>query len=65
MTMPSHDGTPPSPDGTPVVEGVPWARQPSMPFQRATARARTIVSDLPAWDPMPPGEILVQRRRPE
>lgn len=47
------------------VENTPWARQPAVPAARATARARNVVGTLPAWEPLPPGEILVQRRRIE
>jgi len=54
--------TTPSNNGAPVVASVPWARQPSVPVKRATARNRNVIRDLPDWEPMPPGEILVRRR---
>lgn len=46
---------------------VPWARRPAGgpaggPAP-ATGRARRMVDDLPPWEPLPPGEILVQRPR--
>ncbi|HTJ32166.1 MAG TPA: hypothetical protein VL738_02955 [Dactylosporangium sp.] len=39
----------------------PWAQQPAEPQSRATERARRLVSGLPPWEPLPPGEILVRR----
>lgn len=51
-------------NGTPAAEvPVPWARQSISTEQRATARVRRMVDSLPAWEPLPPGEILVQRGR--
>lgn len=47
-----------SPDEPTVA---PWARQPSVAVARKTNRSRRIVSTLPSWDPLPPGEILVRR----
>ena len=44
---------------------LPWARQRSTPVTRATARSRNVVTDLPNWEPLPPGEILVHRQRLE
>ncbi len=29
--------------------------------ERATKRERLIAGDLPDWDPLPPGELLVKR----
>lgn len=55
----------PSRDGSSTGDSVPWARQPSVPVTRATTRTRNVVNDLPTWEPMPPGEILVQRHRSE
>ncbi|HTF08365.1 MAG TPA: hypothetical protein VK659_09370 [Asanoa sp.] len=45
-----------------VDEDVPWARQSSN-REPATTRSRQLVRSLPDWDPLPPGEILVQRHR--
>ncbi|GIF05196.1 hypothetical protein [Actinoplanes siamensis] len=50
------------PAGGAAEEEVPWARQ-STHHKPQTARARRQVRDLPSWDPPPPGEILVNRRR--
>jgi hypothetical protein len=44
-----------------VDEDVPWARQ-STAHQPLTGRSRRHLRGLPAWDPLPPGEVLVQRR---
>jgi hypothetical protein len=52
------NGTP-----APVAEAVPWARQATAAKPRATQRVRKIVEGLPAWEPMPPGEIVVRRGR--
>jgi hypothetical protein len=41
----------------------PWARTQSAPVDRATTRARRYAESLPAWEPLPPGEIIVHRRR--
>lgn len=48
-----------NPSDSPTV--VPWARPPSVAVARKTERARRIVTTLPAWDPLPPGEQLVRR----
>jgi hypothetical protein len=41
---------------------VPWARQTMIAHQpHVTSRVRQRVQDLPSWDPLPPGEILVHR----
>ncbi|SCE65051.1 hypothetical protein GA0070558_101315 [Micromonospora haikouensis] len=37
----------------------PWARPASPP--PATDRRRQVVEELPDWEPLPPGEILVRR----
>lgn len=39
-----------------------WARPVPSSQERATARARKMAEGLPAWDPLPPGEIIVKRR---
>jgi hypothetical protein len=44
---------------------VPWARQAAAPQPRATSRTRQMVHGLPAWEPLPPGELLVHRHRRE
>ena len=44
-------------------ELVPWAQQATTPAERQTDRRRQMVRDLPSWDPLPPGEIFVQRHR--
>ncbi len=60
MTTSGVSGTGP----TSIPEAaVPWARQPISADPRATQRIRRMVDGLPAWDPLPPGEILVQRGR--
>lgn len=38
-----------------------WARQGNAGVPRATSRQRRTVQQLPAWEPLPPGEILVRR----
>ncbi|WP_328840684.1 hypothetical protein [Streptomyces europaeiscabiei] len=53
---------PPGPPATPA----PWASATSQPAGRpapdpVTRRLRQTVTDLPAWDPLPPGEQLVRR----
>jgi len=55
---------PDSPAQFPAIaaDDVPWARQATT-AQPATTRNRRLVRDLPGWDPLPPGEILVQRHR--
>jgi hypothetical protein len=40
----------------------PWASAEPAAANRATPRARRYVEGLPDWEPLPPGEILVQRR---
>jgi hypothetical protein len=46
-----------------VVPPVPWAQQAAVPRERSTSRSRQMVRGLPSWDPLPPGEMLVQRHR--
>ena len=43
-----------------VEQDVPWARQ-KITHEPLTGRRRHHLHDLPGWDPMPPGEIVVQR----
>jgi hypothetical protein len=52
------ESIPAQPDGTET----PWARAQSVPVDRATTRARRYAESLPEWEPLPPGEIVVQRR---
>ncbi|MCG5467032.1 hypothetical protein MED01_006082 [Micromonospora sp. MED01] len=42
---------------------VPWAQQASTPVEHRTDRRRHMVQGLPSWEPLPPGEIYVQRHR--
>ncbi len=48
---------------TPDDAVVPWAQQAAKPQPRATSRARQMVRSLPAWEPLPPGELLVRRHQ--
>jgi hypothetical protein len=41
-----------------------WARQTTKDVPRATSRSRQMVEGLPAWEPLPPGEMLVRRPQP-
>ncbi|GAB7046456.1 hypothetical protein [Catenuloplanes indicus] len=50
---------------TPANPDVPWAKQAATPQPHATQRVRRMVRTLPGWEPLPPGEILVQRHRRE
>jgi hypothetical protein len=53
-----------SPNGNgPAPAEVPWAQQAVAPTERTTNRRRQMVQGLPSWDPLPPGEIFVQRHR--
>jgi hypothetical protein len=61
----NQTNTGPGPSGAPPEGAVPWARQTTQPQPRATSRARNMVQSLPAWEPLPPGEILVRRQRRE
>jgi hypothetical protein len=45
-----------------AAEDVPWAKQ-SNAHKPLTGRNRQHLRSLPGWDPLPPGEILVQRHR--
>ena len=44
---------------------IPNQHRPAEPWKTgrtpATGRVRRPVRDLPSWDPLPPGEILVDR----
>ncbi|MFF7387874.1 hypothetical protein ACFZAE_05340 [Streptomyces scabiei] len=56
---------PPGPAAPPVAPA-PWASGPARPPGQptpdpVTRRLRRTVTDLPAWDPLPPGEQLVRR----
>jgi hypothetical protein len=55
-------GGPGAPDAGAPAPPV-WAQQRGRVTDRATARARRMVDSLPAWEPLPPGEIVVNRRR--
>lgn len=60
------DGAAPSEPPAPPAAPAPWASEPSRaPGQPApepvTRRLRRTVTDLPAWEPLPPGEQLVRR----
>ncbi len=43
------------------AEVVLWARQRATGNAPVTPRTRRIVPGLPAWEPLPPGEIAVRR----
>jgi hypothetical protein len=45
---------------TAPAEDVPWAQQRTA-HEPLTGRSRRLLRDLPGWEPLPPGEILVQR----
>jgi len=45
----------------PVLVERSWAGQQLTPDQRKLSRKRKIAEDLPAWNPMPPGELSVVR----
>ncbi|MGW1668239.1 hypothetical protein [Streptomyces sp. NPDC002324] len=59
------DSTPGSVPSTPPAAPAPWATAAPHPGTAApdpvTRRLRRTVTDLPAWDPLPPGEQLVRR----
>jgi hypothetical protein len=61
MTQPSIP-VQPTAFPAPTEEEVPWARQAAR-TEHATGRNRQLVRNLPGWDPLPPGEILVHRHR--
>jgi hypothetical protein len=48
-----------------IAAPVPWAYQKAVTLPPATKRARKVVDSLPAWEPLPPGEIIVRRHRQE
>jgi len=62
MTQPASGGTPLIP-AQPDATNTPWARPGPTEADPATTRARRYVEDLPGWEPLPPGEITVHRRR--
>lgn len=39
-----------------------WNASPAPTEGKATDRRRAVVGSLPDWEPLPPGEILVQRK---
>ena len=45
----------------PGEPAAPWTTGRGSDTGRATSRLRRPVRDLPSWDPLPPGEILVNR----
>jgi hypothetical protein len=47
---------------TAADEDVPWARR-STSHEPLTGRSRRHLRNLPGWDPLPPGEVLVQRHQ--
>jgi hypothetical protein len=52
----------PTPESaTTAAEPMPWAQQTVSVNERTTSRLRRLVHGLPDWEPMPPGEILVNR----
>ncbi|MFJ1668684.1 hypothetical protein ACIOK4_20275 [Streptomyces bottropensis] len=60
------DSAPGPVPSTPPAAPAPWATAAPHPPGRpapdpVTRRLRQTVSDLPAWDPLPPGEQLVRR----
>ncbi len=59
MTAP-HNGTG---NGLAPAGAVPWAQQAGRQQERKTSRTRQMVRNLPSWDPLPPGDVPVQRRR--
>jgi len=54
-----------APTPPPSDAALPWAYQPARKVDRVTERRRKIIGDLPDWEPLPPGEIQVRRRREE
>ena len=46
------------PDGVIVSRNVLGSRSDTRP---QTSRERKIAGDLPAWEPLPPGELVVRR----
>ena len=51
------------PNNEQPAPALPWAKQSAESTERVTNRERRIVSSLPAWEPLPPGEIVVRRPR--
>ena len=39
----------------------PWGRQSGSSTERVTSRQRRMAEGLPAWEPLPPGEVLIRR----
>jgi hypothetical protein len=39
----------------------PWGRQSGASEERVTSRQRRMAEGLPAWEPLPPGEVLIRR----
>ncbi len=62
MSQPSEGQPIPRQFPASAAEDVPWAKQAAHK-EPATTRSRRLVRDLPSWDPLPPGEILVNRHR--
>lgn len=58
MTSASRNGHDANGAGT-----VPWAQQAATQRDHKTDRRRQMVQGLPSWDPLPPGEIYVQRHQ--
>ncbi|QFQ95551.1 hypothetical protein F9278_04400 [Streptomyces phaeolivaceus] len=59
---------PPPPATAPPTAPAPWAVPAAPPPGQpapdpVTRRLRRTVTDLPSWDPLPPGEQLVRRPR--
>jgi len=63
LHLPNGTGEPAAGADAGDSAALPWARQPVRPQQPATSRIRRIVTSLPGWEPLPPGEILVHRPR--
>ena len=57
MTQPS----PAQPTAPADAAVLPWARQRTRTQPPATSRTRRVVENLPDWEPLPPGEIVVHR----
>ncbi|MFI9239198.1 hypothetical protein [Streptomyces cinnamoneus] len=41
--------------------GNPWSAPVKPAAEQVTSRLRRLVADLPDWEPLPPGEIVVRR----
>ncbi|WP_194908297.1 hypothetical protein [Catenulispora rubra] len=68
---PKHAG-PKAQDGSPAATPwgkaagaaeTPWAKRRGPVKPHATARLRKTIEGLPDWEPLPPGEVFVQRGR--